>query len=186
MRKAFTLVEVLVVLVTLPFVLLVISGVYATFIRDIPRATRVLQVNTTVLDLLRQIRRDVEGAVALPQQLGEQRASARTLLIEQPGRVIRYQMEEGRVTRTPFVVTPSGVSSNALTGTLPTGSPTESRLWRVPDAMITWQLWEQDGRAYAVEIHSHIPQRSSGRVREKLANTQVFFLQELVQEDESR
>ncbi len=186
MRKAFTLIEVLLVVVTLPFVLLVISGVYTTFIRDVPRAIRVLQMNTTVLDLLRQIRQDVEEAVALPGQLGEQRTDARTLLIEQPGRVIRYQIEEGRVTRTPFAVTPSGVSLNAHTGTLPTGSPSESRLWRVSEAVIAWRLWERDGKAYAVEIHSHVPQRSNGRVREKLANSQVFFLQELVQEDKNR
>ena len=103
MRKAFTLVELLVVVTVLPFVMVAVSGVYATFIRDIPRTTRVLQENTTVLDLLRQIRRDVDEAVGLPEQFEGQHAGERTLLIEQPGRVIRYQIEDGRIVRTPFV-----------------------------------------------------------------------------------
>ena len=101
MRKAFTLVEVLAVVTVLPFILVAVSGVYATFIRDIPRTTRVLQENTTVLNLLGQMRRDVDAAVGLPEQFEGQRRGERTLLIEQPGRVICYQIEDGQVVRTP-------------------------------------------------------------------------------------
>ena len=187
MRKAFTLIELLVVVTVLPIVMVAISGVYATFIRDVPRTTRVLQENTTVLDLLGQMRRDVDGAVGLPERFEGQHASERTLLIEQPGHVICYQIEDGRVVRTLFVVTPSGVSSDAPTGTRQTGPPSqEQRLWRMRDAVIAWRLWEQDGRAYAVEIHSHVKQRVDGFLREKLANTQVFFLHGLVKEGEIR
>ena len=187
MRRAFTLIELLVVVTVLPFVMVAVSGVYATFIRDIPRTTRVLQENTTVLDLLRQIRRDVDGAVGLPEQFRGQHAGEHTLLIEQPSRVIRYQIEDGRIVRTPFVVTPSGVSSDALTGTLQTGSQSEEpRVWRMRDAVIAWRLWEQDGRGYAVEIHSHVKQWVSNFPREKLANTQVFFIHASAQGGESQ
>jgi prepilin-type N-terminal cleavage/methylation domain-containing protein len=185
MRKAFTLIELLVVVTVLPIVMVAISGVYATFIRDVPRTTRVLQENTTVLDLLGQIRRDVDEAVGLPEQFAGQHAGERTLLIEQPGRRICYQIEDGRIVRTLFVVTPSGVSSDALTGTLPTGPQSEpERVWRTRDAVIAWRLWERDGRAYAVEIHSHVKQRVNGFLRKKLANTQVFFPHGLVKEGE--
>lgn len=187
MRKAFTLVELLVVVTVLPFILVAVSGVYATFIRDIPRTTRVVQENTTVLNLLGQMRRDVDAAVGLPEQFEGRRAGERTLLIEQPGRVICYQIEDGRIVRTPFVVTPSGVSSNALAGTLPASLPAdEQRLWRVPDAVIAWRLWQREGKAYAVEIHSHVKQRVQGFLREKLANTQVFFIHGLAEEGEIR
>jgi prepilin-type N-terminal cleavage/methylation domain-containing protein len=183
MRRAFTLIEVLVVVAVMPVVLVVISRVYATFICDIPRTTRVLQVNTTVLDALRQIRRDVDGAVGLPEQFADRHAGAGTLLIEQPGRVICYQLEDGRIVRTPLAATPPGVSSNVPASTPPTGLQCEEqRLWRVPEAGIAWRPWTHDGKAYAVEIHSCVRQRSAGRVREKLANSQVFFLQELVKE----
>jgi prepilin-type N-terminal cleavage/methylation domain-containing protein len=170
MRRAFTLIEVLVVVTILPVVMIAINGVYATLIRDIPRATRVLQVNTTVLDLLQQIRRDVDGAVGLPAQLDGQHAGEHTLLIEQPGRVICYQIEDGRAVRR-----------------LLTDSPSEDgRLWRVPDAVIVCRLWERGGKAYAAEVRSHVQQRVSGLLREKLANTQVFFIHGLGKEGETR
>ena len=181
MRRAFTLIEVLVVLAVMPFVLVLISGVYATFIRDIPRATRVLQVNTTVLDALRQIRRDVEGAIGLPEQFADRHAGARTLLIEQPGRVICYELDEGRIVRTLL----RGAASKDTEAAASSPQAPE-RIWPVPGAVIAWRLWVRDGTAYAVEIRSHIQQRINGRLREKLANSQVFFLQELVKEDESR
>jgi len=160
MRRAFTLVELLMVVTILPFVMVVISGVYATFIRDIPRTTRVLQENTTVLDLLQQIRRDMDQAVGLPEQFDGRHAGERTLLIEQPGRVICYQLGDGQVVRT------------LLTDRQSDGE----RLWRMRDAVIACRLWVQDGRPYAVEIHSHVKQWVSGFLREKLVNSHVFFV----------
>jgi hypothetical protein len=50
--------------------------------------------------------------------------------------------------------------------------------------VIAWRLWEHDGPAYAVEIHSHVKQRVERSLREKLANTQVFFVHGLAQEGE--
>jgi hypothetical protein len=52
------------------------------------------------------------------------------------------------------------------------------------DAVIAWRLWERDGRAYAVEIHSHVKQWVDSFLREKLANTQVFFIDGLTTEGE--
>jgi prepilin-type N-terminal cleavage/methylation domain-containing protein len=168
MRKAFTLVELLAVVAVAPTLLVIISGVYATFIRDIPRTTRTLQVNTTVLDALRQMSRDVDGALELPQQWQDQQAGERTLLIAQPGRVIRYQVEEGRLVRT----------------VLDSPSAAEQRVWRVPAAVIAWRLWVRDGRAYAVEIHSHVKEWVGHRQQEKLAASRVCFLHGLALEGE--
>jgi prepilin-type N-terminal cleavage/methylation domain-containing protein len=194
MRRAFTLIELLVVVTVLPFVMAALGQVYATFIRDIPHATRVLQENTTVLNLIQQIRRDMDEAVGLPRQFEGQQAGERTLLIEQPDQVIRYHLEEGRIVRTLFVVTPSGVSrvegispsargsetrgtsGDALTGTLPTEPASQERVWRMRDAVVTWRLWVREDKPYAVEIHSHVKQRITGLLREKLANSHVFFL----------
>ena len=41
MRKAFTLVEVLVLTALVPTVMIVVSGVFATLIRDIPKTSRI-------------------------------------------------------------------------------------------------------------------------------------------------
>jgi prepilin-type N-terminal cleavage/methylation domain-containing protein len=193
MRKAFTLIEMLVVVAVLPFVMVIVSGVYVTFIRDIPRATRALQENTTVLNLLGQMRRDVDAAVALPEQFEGRRAGERTLLIEQPGCVICYQIEDGRILRTVLsgVTSADAGQSRASVPARPEEScgdarPTKDRLWRARDAVIAWRLWQREGKAYAVEVHSHVKQRVEGRLREKLANTQVFFLHGPAEEGEIR
>jgi prepilin-type N-terminal cleavage/methylation domain-containing protein len=193
MRKAFTLIELLVVVTVLPIVMVAISGVYATFIRDVPRTTRVLQENTTVLDLLGQIRRDVDEAVGLPEQFEGQHAGEHTLLIEQPGRRICYQIEDGRIVRTVLSGAESedkGQRMEDIVASNPQSAirnpQSGDRVWRTRDAVIAWRLWERDGRAYAVEIHSHVKQRVDGFLREKLANTQVFFPHGLVKEGEIR
>jgi prepilin-type N-terminal cleavage/methylation domain-containing protein len=183
MRKGFTLIELLVVVTVLPFVMAVLSGVYVTFLRDVPQATRVLQENTTVLDALGQIRRDIDGAGELPTQFDGQQADERTLLIEQRGGVICYRIEAGRLARTVLGAAtspeesgrPETVSASEPRPAL--GSPQSSeRLWRLPNAVLTWRLWQRDARAYAVEIHSYLKQRVMGMERQKLANAHVFFL----------
>jgi prepilin-type N-terminal cleavage/methylation domain-containing protein len=192
MRRAFTLVELLVVVTIAPLLMVVISHVYVTFIRDIPRMTRALQVNTTVLDALRQIRRDVDGAVGLPEQFESCHADARTLLIEQAGGVVCYQIENGRIVRTRLSgsvsedrgrKTKDGIAAHPQSAIRNPQSP--ERVWRVPEAVIAWRPWVRDGRAYAVEIHSHVMQQVEGFMREKLANSQVFFLPVQKQEGET-
>jgi prepilin-type N-terminal cleavage/methylation domain-containing protein len=172
MRKGFTLIELLFSVTILPFLLITVSGVYVTFIRDIPRTTRLLQQNTTVLDLLRQIGGDMDRATGLPEQVEGQTAGEHTLLIEQSGRVVRYQFENGRVVRTVLKGQNSSVAD-------------EERLWRVPDAVIVCRPWVRDGRAYAVEMHAHLQERVNGLVRQMLAGSHVFFVRGLGQESEA-
>jgi len=162
MRKAFTLMEILMVAAVVPLVMVVVSSVFAVFIRDIPRETRLVQQNATMLDMLRQIRRDVDRATGLPGQFGDRHVDERTVLIEQPDAVVCYRFEEGRAVRT--VLKGQGTSD-----------PNE-RVWRMHDAVITWQPWVRDGRAYAVEIHSHLQQWFGSLLRSRLANSQVFFI----------
>jgi prepilin-type N-terminal cleavage/methylation domain-containing protein len=172
MRRAFSLVEMLFVVTILPFLMMTVSGLYVTFIRDIPRTTRLLQQNTTVLDLLRQISGDMDRATGLPEQVEGQSAGEHTLLIEQPGRVLRYQFGNGQVVRTLL----KGQSSSVAD---------EERLWRVPDAVIAWRPWVRDGRAYAIEVQAHLQERVNGLVRRMLAGSHVFFVRGLGPESEA-
>jgi prepilin-type N-terminal cleavage/methylation domain-containing protein len=171
MKRAFTLIEVLVVITILPVVMIVISGVYATFIRDIPRTIRVLQQNTTVLNLLEQVGRDMDQAVAVrvedPRPQTPNPAGG-MLLVERPGRVIRYEFRDGQVVRIVLTSDERGATSDG-----------DSRLWRMPDAVVTWRPWIKDDVAYAVEIHSHVRQRVSGHLTRKLVGSHVFFVKGL-------
>jgi len=166
MRRAFTLMEVLVLVTIAPLMMVVVSGIFATFIRDIPRETRVVQENTTVLDVLQQVRRDMDGAAGLLEQFSGTTAGERTLLINGPDVVICYRFEDGRTVRA--ILKGQGAAD-----------PNDQRLWRTPNAVITWRPWMRDGRACAVEMRSHVQQRIAGVLTTKLANAQVFFLHAL-------
>ena len=166
MRKAIALIELLVVVVVLPFVMIVISGIFATFIRDIPRDTRLLQQNTTVLDMLQHMRADMDRADGLPESVGALRSGEDTLLIELPEHVVCYRWADGAVTRTAWEQ--DGQEEPEVGGT-----------WRFPDAVIGWQRWKQGERAYAVELRTHLQQRVDGRLFDKLANSHVYFVNAL-------
>ena len=163
MRKAFTLIELLFVIAVMPFVAVALGGVFATLIRDIPQSARLLQQNTTVLNMLQQVRRDMDRAVGLPEKAQGTDAGDRTLFIRLPDRVVRYHITEGNIQRTVL-----GTDGNS-----PAGDP---RIWSAPKASITWHAWKQEDVAYAIEIHTVMQQRIRGKLRDKLANTHVFFL----------
>ncbi len=187
MRKAFTLVEMLVIIAIAPLMMVVVSRIFATFIRDIPRETRVVQQSTTILDMLGQVRRDVDEAVGLPERFADTVADERTLLIGRSDAVICYRFEDGRTVRTLLVgagprarptPTPAMADQGQPQGVAPTetSAPNDQRIWRMPNAVITCRPWTRDGKAYAVEMHSHVQQRFAGTLHKKLANSQVFFV----------
>lgn len=163
MRKAFTLMEVLIVLLVTPVVMLGISRVFATFIRDIPRDVRLLQQNAMLLEMTRQIAGDVDRAVSLPEAVGPLHNDEQTLLIELPDEIICYRQQDGTVTR--GVLGPEGQEDSDYTG-----------LWRLRDATISWRCRRQDGRVYAVELQRHLQQRVAGQSLDKFENSYVHFL----------
>ena len=71
MRKGFSLVELLVAMVILSFVSVVLAGLFTTIISDIPRSYRVVQVNTSLLSMLKQMRSDIDAAKGLPESFAE-------------------------------------------------------------------------------------------------------------------
>ena len=162
MRKGFTLVEMLVVIVVLPFVLLVISGLFRALIMDIPRSYSVAQENTTLLNMLEQLRQDSDRAQGLPESFAEHNANDNVLLIALEAGVISYQLKDGQVIR------------RKLTGAQQ-GEAQEPRVWPLPHAKIVWRVWTRDGKRYAVETKAHIEQSIRGQWKEKMANSHLYF-----------
>ena len=162
MRKGFTLVEMLIVIMTLPFVALVLDGLFNTLLTDIPRSARVLQDNTTVLNMLGQIQQDIDAAKALPDSFAGHTTDDRLLLIELAEGTICYQIEDGRVLR------------RRLTDTQQDGRE-EARVWAMPNAKVEWRLWRQQGRGYAVEIKTHIKHKLRKKLQKKMANSHLYF-----------
>ncbi len=163
MRKGFTLVEMLVVIMVIPFVLLIIDGLFKTLIRDIPKSYRVVQENTTLLNMLEQLRQDSDRAQGLPESFAEHTANDNMLLIALEAGVISYQLKDGQVIR------------RELTGT-GRGEAEEPRVWSLPHTKIVWRVWAKDGKRYAVETKAHIEQRVRGQWKEKMANSHLYFV----------
>ena len=121
MRKGFNLVEMLVVMIILPFAALALDRLFYAFLTDIPRSSRVVQENTTLLNMLSQMRKDIDKATALPVAFAGYSSGDELLLIEQPDSVICYQLSKEQVLR--YVLKDAQDAAGK-----------ETRVWSVPNA----------------------------------------------------
>jgi prepilin-type N-terminal cleavage/methylation domain-containing protein len=163
MARAFTLIEMLAVVTIAPLLMVLVSGFFRSFLRDIPQTAHMVDQSSIVLDLFDQLRRDTDLAVALPQQVGDKRADDSTLLIEQSEAVVCYRFDEGRITR---------VFLDKQGGSVPGGD----RIWQARDAVLEWRAWMRKGSACAVELHSYLKQEVAGQLRRRFASSNVFFV----------
>ncbi|MHC4596687.1 MAG: hypothetical protein ACYS9C_11790 [Planctomycetota bacterium] len=162
MRKGFALVELLMVVITLPFVAIALDGLFNALLTDIPRSARVLQDNTTLLNMLGQIQQDIDAAKGLPDSFAGHTTNDKLLLIELAEGTICYQLEDGRVLR------------RRLTDTQQDRE--EPRVWAMPNAQVEWRLWRRQGHGYAVEVRTHIKHRLRKKLQEKMANSHLYFV----------
>ncbi|MHC4624305.1 MAG: PulJ/GspJ family protein [Planctomycetota bacterium] len=161
MRTGFTLVEILAVLVLLTAAMFALAPATQTLVGEIPQSYRIVQANTSVLDMLGRMREDVDGAKGLPESFGEHRTDANMLLIELSEGVVCYELKEGEVVR--YRLGDGGGDSEAAT------------TWSTPDARIEWRVWRREGRGYAVEVTTWIDYAAKGRVEKRMANSHVYF-----------
>lgn len=160
-RRAFSLVEMLVVVATLPLFMVMVSRVFMVLGRDVPRSSQLVLEQSSVLSVLDQVRQDVDQARTLPRSYGDRPGDEATLLIQRSDCVVVYQVEGGKVTRTLL-----GLSGDP---------PEPAREWSIPNASIHWSLWGQGTTASAVEVHTHMLLKLRARNQPRLANTHLFF-----------
>jgi len=163
MRKAFSLVEMLVVATVLPFLFMIVDGVYRSLVKDLPLSHSVVQENTILLNMLDQLQQDIDNAKALPQSYGELAAGENLLMIQSDDSVISYELKDGRVVRR----VPAGAQA---------GGNEEARIWELPHASVVWKIWSKDGKGYAVETKAHIERSIRGQWKKKMANSHLYFL----------
>jgi hypothetical protein len=164
MRKGFTLVEIFVVIVLLPFVAIILDLLFANIVTNIPKASRIVHEHTTVISLLGQIQADVDKATALPDSAGEYEAGEDVLLIKLADSTVGYELKEGKVVRRRLDAA---------------GQDGESTIWTVPNSDIRWSMLKAEGTAYAVEVRTHIRHKLRRRIQEKMANSHLYFLRSL-------
>lgn len=163
MRKGMTLVEVLIVMVVLPFVAVAFDVLFRSTLSDIPRSTRLVQENTSLLNMLEQMRHDIGAAKAMPESSGQYTAGEGLLLIEIADGVLGYQLKDGKVLRYRLTGRQEEQEENA-------------RVWSLPDSQVQWRTWRKDGRGYAVEVRTSIRYKLRSKYQQRMANSHLYFL----------
>jgi len=163
MRKGMTLVEVLIVIVVLPFAAVAFDVLFRSTLSDIPRATRLVQENTSLLNMLEQMRQDIGAAKALPESSGQYTEGLGLLLIEIADGVLGYQLRDGKVLRYRLTGRQEEQEENA-------------RVWPLPNSQVQWRIWREDGRGYAVEVRTSIRYKLRSKYQQRMANSHLYFL----------
>ena len=163
MRKGFTLVEVFIIVILLPFMIVILDGLFKTLIKDIPRSHQLVQVNTSLLNMLEKMQQDIDKAKGLPETYNEYIAGDNMLLIDTPEDIICYQLKDDKVFR--FNLTDNQKSDLAKT-----------KYWSVPHAIVQWKVWRKDTIGYAVEVLTHIEHKVEGHWQKKMANSHLYFV----------
>lgn len=158
-NKGFTLVEIMVVVVTLPFLFVIMDGLFRTLLAEIPWSWRIAQENTTLLNMLERMQQDLDKAKGLPKSFAGKTTSDTLLLIELPDGVICYQLKNGQVIR----------------GKLTKDGTEETKVWVAPHAKVEWRVWAENGRGYAVETKTSIEYKNRGQWNRKMARAYLFF-----------
>jgi len=163
MRRGMTLVEILVVVIVLPFAMVAFDVLFRSILSDIPRSTRLVQENTTLLNMLEQVRQDISAAKALPESSGQYTAGEGLLLIEIADGVLGYQLSHGKVLRYRLTGRQEEQEENA-------------RVWPLPNSQVQWRTWREDGRGYAVEVRTAIKYKLRSKYQDRMANSHLYFL----------
>lgn len=162
MRKGFTIIEILFVVITLPFVFVILDGLFTTLLTDIPKSYSIAQESTTLQNLLEQLQQDMDEARGLPESFAGHKTDDKQILIELPDGVIGYQQKDGRIIRRRL--------KNA-----PQGRVEEKRTWSMPHTKVEWKILERDTQGYAVEVRTHIEYKTRGRWRKTTVNSHLYY-----------
>ncbi len=161
MRKGFSLIELIVIIAILPFILVVIDGLFSSMLTDVPRSWNTIQNNSVLLHMLRQMEQDIDQAENLPRSINGYTAGNELLLIEQTDKVIHYQMKDDRVFRYGFAGTQK--------------IPEETKSWLLPKTKIQWQVHRENGKGYAAEIQHNVEYIHHGHLIKKMENSHLFY-----------
>ncbi len=154
-RAAFTLIELLVMLAAL----VVITGLAAKanrqWLGNTSRMHRDFQTNTTLQDMLRMLRKDIESSKGLSKR------SEYLLHIDSAGDIISYKFNGAQIFRAVNIPDPNESADD---------------VWSVPHANINWNVYAQDDKGYALEVSTSIERVVLDRKERKLRNSHVFFV----------
>jgi prepilin-type N-terminal cleavage/methylation domain-containing protein len=162
MRKGFTIVEILVVVIVLPIGIVILDGLFTTLLADIPRSYSIAQESTTLQNLLEQMQQDMDEARGLPESFAGHKTDDKQILIELPDGIIGYQQKDGQIIRRRL--------KNALQG-----SVEGKRTWSMPHTKVEWKIRKKGTQGYAVEVRTYIAYKTHGRWKKTTANSHLYY-----------
>ena len=157
MRKGFSIVEVITVLAVLAVISIPLARLARLTTYDIPKSCKLIESNTSILNALKYIKKDVNSAKSFPQTFQKYSASKSCFLIEQQNKTVCYIARQGEISRIVIDEEEGKIT------------------WRVPDGKIEWQVWRKDGKGYALEIEKYLELKSYSRIYRKMPNSYVYF-----------
>lgn len=163
MRRAFTLLELMIGATMLVVVSIIAAPFFKSLVIDVPRAKRAIDTHSAVSGMIRQLRADVGAATALPAAAGGEKATDKLLLIASPAGLVRYEIRDGAVIRTR---------------TRPDGTPVQrgTHEWPVPNAEIKWDVRQRGGRRCVVEVRTAVYVDADRGRQKRLVNAHLLFL----------
>ena len=143
--------------------MLILDGLFKTLIKDIPRSYQVVQANTSLISMLKEMQQDIDNAKGLPQTYNEYTSGDKTLLIDSSEGMISYQLKDDKVLK------------YNLTDNQPNNAE-EQKVWSVPNAKVQWKVWRKDTSGYAVEVRTYIAYKLKKHLEKKMANSHLYFV----------
>ena len=156
MRKAFLLVEMIVTITVIFLIAVPLARLTVMTFREIPKSHETILANTSTLNALEQIKKDVHNAKRFPESFKEYTSNDKSLLIELPDAMICYQLEDDRISRRNLL-------NEKLTK------------WPIPEVKVEWNVWRNKKDGYALEIKNRIEYKRGRVILKKMANTHLYF-----------
>jgi len=157
MKKGFSIVEVITVLAILAVISIPLAKLFKFMIYDMPKSDKIIEINASILNALKYIKKDINAAKSFPLSVQEYSTSENCLLLELQNGVICYLLQDGKISRIAI------------------NDANEKITWQIPNGRINWQVWRKNGAGYAVEISKYVELESYNRVDKKMRNSYVYF-----------
>jgi len=180
--KGIFLVEMIVVIALIAVLSLALTPIFNSLLGDIPRTFHAFNTNKTVNAFLSRLQNDLDRAQSLPLKTAGHISNDDLLLIKLPEGTIAYQKQSstdlspaprsGSVAQLERIV-----RYNLKDGTSDPNSPQfNGRIFSVPNTRINWHVWQDQGRAFAVEVTTSLALKYPPGAKKILANSHVFFI----------
>jgi len=121
-----------------------------------------IESNSSVLNALKQIQKDVNMAKGFPKSFESYTTDDQNLLIELDDSTICYQSKDEKIIK-------------LILANTKTADDEEIASWLVPYAKIEWRIHRKNNKGYAVEVKTYLEHKSGKNVAKKMANSHLYF-----------